>query len=81
MSQYVYFAYINTYIHTLNTGNLPRSLVHTQEGEALITEYLQQVKALPVPEMSDEELAREMERLKESVLSHKNAYIQALLSN
>ena len=53
----------------------------TQEGEALITEYLQQVKALPVPEMSDEELAREMERLKESVLSHGNAYIQALLSN
>ena len=53
----------------------------TQEGEELVRKYLQQVKALPVAEMSDEELEREMERLKEDVLSRGNAHIQALLSS
>ncbi|KAL6266463.1 hypothetical protein P5V15_003311 [Pogonomyrmex californicus] len=51
-----------------------------QEGEALISQFLTNCKALD-QSLSDIDLENQVSSLKKDILSHKNAYIEALITN
>ena len=47
----------------------------------MIDEYLQAIRSLPYKEMEWAELKKEMSRLKQSILSKGNAYVDALVTS
>lgn len=50
-----------------------------QDGEDIIKDFLGQVAKLPVENMTEEQTACEVLKLKEQVLARNNPYIQELL--
>lgn len=52
-----------------------------QEGEKIMEEMIAECKKLQVNNMSDEELAEALNRLKQEALSRNNPYIEALIAN
>ena len=51
-----------------------------QDGEEIIKDFLSQVAKLPVENMTEEQTACEVSKLKENVLAKNNPYIQELLA-
>lgn len=51
-----------------------------QEGEELISEFLAKVKAIPIATMSEQEVAKELEKLKSDLKSKNNTYIEDILA-
>ncbi|XP_071486616.1 DNA mismatch repair protein Msh2-like [Diadema antillarum] len=51
-----------------------------QEGEVIIQDFVSKVKNLPIDQLSEDELAKHLEALKEEVSAKGNSYIQDLLS-
>uniref|UniRef100_A0A4W3GY48 DNA mismatch repair protein n=1 Tax=Callorhinchus milii TaxID=7868 RepID=A0A4W3GY48_CALMI len=51
-----------------------------KDGEKIIADFLSDVKALPMTDASDEEMKRELVRLKSEVLAKNNHFVQGILS-
>ena len=51
-----------------------------QDGEEIIKDFLSQVAKLPVENMTDEQTAEKVAKLKKNVLARNNPYIQELLA-
>lgn len=51
-----------------------------QDGEEIIKDFLSQVAKLPVEDMTEEQTAHKVSKLKEMVLAKNNPYIQELLA-
>ncbi len=52
-----------------------------REGEDLIEQFLSSVRALPLGELSEEEVRAKLEGLKVEVLGSNNPYIQAIVES
>jgi len=62
------------------TSPAKRRRLVKQDGEEIIKDFLSQVAKLPVENMTDEQTACEVSKLKENVLAKNNPYIQELLA-
>ncbi|CAC5426826.1 MSH2 [Mytilus coruscus] len=51
-----------------------------EEGEEIIEEFLKKVKALPIDSLSEGDLSKEMNKLKDSVKSKNNPYVNDVLA-
>lgn len=51
-----------------------------QEGEEIIEEFLKKVKALPIDSMSEGDLTKELNKLKDNVKSKNNPYVNDVLA-
>ncbi|XP_050392192.1 DNA mismatch repair protein Msh2 [Patella vulgata] len=51
-----------------------------QEGEELIHDFLQRVKKLPINSMTEEDLKKEVDKLKEEISAKNNPYIKDILA-
>lgn len=50
-----------------------------QQGETLILDFLDKVRALPVATMGDEELKVQLRNMKQELVAQNNAYVGELL--
>ena len=57
-----------------------RRKLEKAEGEELIAGFLEQVKAMPVSDMSEEEVMRKLQELKQQVLSRNNTFVADVLA-
>lgn len=55
-------------------------MFHPQEGEKIIEAFLAKVKALPVNDMTDEAVKRELGKLRVEVIAKNNSFVNAILS-
>ncbi|MBN3320286.1 MSH2 protein, partial [Atractosteus spatula] len=57
-----------------------RSLLDRQEGEKLIEDFLSKVKALPVSDMSEEEIKEELKKMKAEILTKNNGFVNEIVA-
>ena len=51
-----------------------------EAGQALIDNFLAEVKALPLSDMSENEAMRKLAEMKQEVMSHNNAFVSDVLA-
>ncbi|XP_063954624.1 DNA mismatch repair protein Msh2-like [Lytechinus pictus] len=71
---------VSTSMEGLDEPSAKKRRLDKQEGEAIIQDFMSKVKAIPLDELSEDEVMSRIQSLKADVQAKKNSYIEELLS-